>query len=439
MAQQNQQPLERLSLFGAILMNINLMVGAAAFIGPRTMTEYAGSASLYGWLYATLLFSPVVYAIIRIVALFPGKGSFYSYSYHGISRHAGFMSGWLYALGYISIGALQLVALNDMFINQFGMTFIAQSPVFVNGMFLGLLALLSFAPLSLIEKVQTNATLFKLTPLLIAICALIFYWQGISLPAIGDLSLSSTQTLIPVAIFGFWGFEGICSMSHLIDDSAKNAPRAITWGFISTAAIYFLFHLSLLTIMGADNLKLFGAQSFGTYLGLSSGLESALAALITSAIMVAFINAIFGGALANGAMITAMAEEKLFFNSSFFASRSGTGRPFGATLAHFGGILFCIAFLNSKATLNAMANIGILISFMLTIISLVRIRLRECDYKTFVIGMLGLGSCLLLAFYSWQMIGSTEIARLSATAPMLLLMILGYVMFTIAQNKNVQG
>lgn len=46
----------KMSLVGAILMNVNLMVGASAFMSPGYMTQYAETTSFNHWLFAGPLF-----------------------------------------------------------------------------------------------------------------------------------------------------------------------------------------------------------------------------------------------------------------------------------------------------------------------------------------------------------------------------------------------
>jgi len=422
---------QKMSLVGAVLMNVNLMVGSAAFIFPSMMTQYADSASFYGWILAGLLFFPVVWCIAEITKLFPGKGSFYSYSKNSISRTAGFISGWVYFLGYISIGALQLLSCNELIINRFDIPLLQHNMLFFNILILSLITLLSFISIHAIDRVQSYTTLFKVTPLLIGVLSLIFYFSPSKIPAITQISPIVLLPTIPMAIFGFWGFEGVCSISHLIKDNKKNTSRAVILGFLTAVTIYTLFHLSLISIMGAKALKIYGVASFVDYMRLSSPTATkALNSLVTSAIIVAQINAVFGGIVANGSMFCAMAEDKLIFFSNFLSKRiPGTLRPFGATIAHSTGVLFCMTMLARKEVLNATSNLGVLIAFFMTIISLLLIQLKKRDIKGQLLSILGLGSCALLSFWSWQSLGATVLSRLGAAAPLLIVLLLGYIMF----------
>jgi len=412
-------------------MNINLMVGASAFVSPGYMAAYAGYASFYGWLFAGALFFPVVWCIAQITKYFPEQGSFYSYSRNTISRSAGFISGWIYFLGYVSIGSLQMMCLLKILANNFAIPFISTMPALLGIILVAFLGTLSLRSLHIVDRIQSAATIYKLIPLFLGVLALLFYFSPSQTPTIWSSSPLVLIPTIPMAIFGFWGFEGVCSISHLIEDSKRNASRAIFLGFGLTVLIYTLFHLSLLAIMGPEALSQQSAFGFVNYLNLTSpALIKLLNFVVMSAIIVALINAVFGGIVANSAMLCAMAEEKLLFMSSFFARRlPGTGRPVGAVIAHCLGIIFCITLVANDAVLAAMSNIGVLIAFFLTIIALF-IRTRTmAGWHNIVACVLGLLSCGLLSYYSWMGIGVTTAARLWAILPMLIAIVAGYLMY----------
>lgn len=430
---------QKMSLTGAILMNVNLMVGASAFIGPGMMAQYADSASFYGWIFAAALFFPVVWCISKITAHFPGKGSFYSYPSNTISQTAGFMSGWVYFLGYVSIGAMQLTSLNELILRKFEFPFLQHYPFFFNMLIVGILMTMALLSINVIDRIQSSATIFKITPLIIGVVSLLYYFSPAKTPAIWQTAPQLLIPTIPVAIFGFWGFEGVCSISHLIENSKENAGRAILYGFLTAVSIYCLFHLSMLSIMGPKALKTFGAESFVSYMGLGSPLAThALNVLIVSAIIAAHINAVFGGMVANSSMFCAMAEDKLVFLSSLFSTRMPkTDRPLGALALHCLGIMFCITVFSGKEVLTAMSNLGVLIAFFMAIASLIVVQQKRNELIGLVVSALGLGSCSVLAYCSWQIMGISTAARATAAAPLIIIMLLGYIMFLHA--KRVQS
>lgn len=427
-----------MSLTGAILMNVNLMVGASAFIGPGMMAQYADKASFYGWIFAALIFFPVVWCIAQITKHFPGKGSFYSYPTHTISRTAGFLSGWVYFLGYVSIGAMQLFSLNEILARNFDFSLFKNHSLGFSVMLLAALLCLAMLSIHIIDRIQSSATVFKVTPLLIGVISLLFYFDPSTTPFITQTSPLILIPTIPMAVFGFWGFEGVCSISHLVQDSKKNAGRAIMFGFIVAVSVYCLFHLSVLSIMGPKALAAYGAANFVNYMGISSPfILKLLNVTVLSAIIVAHINAIFGGLVANSAMFCAMAEEKLLFMSGPLSRRmKKTHRPIGTALAHVFGIIFCTVALGNKEILTAMSNLGVLIAFFMAVMALFVVQKKRGERIGQMVSLLGFGSCAALSYYSWQAIGVNTMARIVAASPLIIIMILGYVMFQHTQRSQ---
>lgn len=66
-----------------------------------------------------------------------------------------------------------------------------------------------------------------------------------------------------------------------------------------------------------------------------------------------------------------------------------------------GFLCFLIASLvKDKSSLVAIANIGIIISFAMALLALLKISLREKDYTHVVISLLGFVSCYLITMFS---------------------------------------
>ena len=84
--------------------------------------------------------------------------------------------------------------------------------------------------------------------------------------SISSSEISMLPYSLPMAIFGYFGFEYCCSISHLIENSEKNAPRALLIGFFATALIYTLFHFGLLNLMGPKALTEYGASAFADFI-----------------------------------------------------------------------------------------------------------------------------------------------------------------------------
>ncbi len=419
----------KISLFTAVLMNINLMVGAGIYIGAMLMASKAGTTSFLGWPLASLVFLPVVWSIGQVAKLFPGRGSFYSYAEHGLGELAGFVSGWLYFLGYVSIGALQILGLRDLLHHHLGFTWIGEHPVLFTLVFLTTVGILNMFALNIVARILSSATLFKLIPLFLVLLISWCYYDP-STPLITSEGLRGLGLTLPIARFGFWGFESCCNISHLIAGDKRNAYRAVLIGFFATVAIYTLFHLGLIYIMGADRLATEGVAAFVHYLYLPSALGTRLISmLITASIIVAYISAIYGAYLANSALVHAMALENKIFFARFLRITNNRQRPVAAIALH-GALMFTfVTCINLKDALNATSNLGVLGAFLFTLASLLILQCQKRSYFNAGVTVLGLMSSLLLCSFSWELSGMDTMSRLMNSMPLVVavgLGVLGY-------------
>jgi APA family basic amino acid/polyamine antiporter len=426
----------KISIFAAILMNINMMVGAGIYINPMIMAEKSGNASFLGWPLAGILFLPIVWSVAQMSRIFPGQGSFYSYSKNVLGPSAGFISGWLYFLGWVSIGSLQAIGLREVLIYQFDLQFVALHPIIFNLVFLTLLCLLNFFHLILVARIQSAATILKLMPILFVLCIFLFYWNP-NLEMFAPDSLANLKLTVPAALFGFWGFEVCTSISHLIKGDKRNASRAILTGFFLTVLIYTIFHLGILHIMGANLLSKEGVAAFVSQLHMKSPLFTAIFnSTIYISIILAYLNAIHGGFIANSSLLHAMADEDIIFFSPHLRKTNKYGRPWISVALH-GLLLFLfISIINHKDVLNAISNLGMLTTFFLTFISLILIQKARRSYVNGAITLVAFVSAAFLGFYSWQLSGPNHLARLINTIPLFLIMILGITMFFIRNKMN---
>jgi amino acid transporter len=437
------QSKNQISLATAILININIMVGAGIFLNPPLMTTKAGGLSYLGWLISALVVLPIIVSVAAISKILPEKGSFYSYSKNGINKTAGFISGWVYSLGYVSTMAIQMVGLRDILMYQLNIGFVNNYTTLFNALFFLTFAFLCSFKLTIVGKIQSSTALLKLIPILLFSCAALFFlptifwlWtsKSISFPSLDEsFKLSSVINTLPLAIFGYWGFESCTHISHSIENSKKNAPRAIIIGFLITVIVYTTAHMGLFNVMGQNNLSLLGVTAFASFLPVSLPVQAFLTFTLTVAILLAYASAIYGELNNVGHLLHAMAQEKLIFCSSFLKKKNSHNQPI-VTIFLLATLAFLFATLiDGKSILISIANLGLLSAFTLTTLSLFFLQLRiKAHFKNMIMTMFSFASCGIIAFYSWQAIDNPYY-----TLPFFLLLGGGIIMYMI-QTKTLK-
>ena len=426
----------KISLTTAILMNINMMVGVGAFFGPQLMSQKAGYASFLGWPIVAIIFFPIVFSIATMARIFPGSGSFYSYSKKVINQATGFMSGWMFFLGYAGVAALQTICLQDIVLQYIP----ALSPILFKILYVVIISSIALLRFPTIGRIQNIGTAFKLLPIIFVLSVFAIYWNP-SL-SINPHDLRNIFATLPVALFGFWGFECCCTISHLIKGDKKNASRAILIAFFITMTIYTLFHLGLVHIMGVKNLATLGSEDFVQFLLLRSAtVQKILTLFVTGSVMLAYANSTLAVFVANSSTLHAMADENLLPQSKKLAVLNKNLRPIGATIAQSALAFAFATAINNKFALTAISNLGVLFSFFLTLIALFLLQKRARTYAPILITALAFISWFSLSYFSWMSIGQTISERLLTIIPLLFLIAIGMGMYVLnmhilKQKKN---
>lgn len=419
----------KISLTTAILMNLNIMIGSGILIGPAVMAGVAGNASFLAWFLVALIFLPIVLSTVQMSRMCPGAGGFYAYAKEGLNITAGYWSGWLYVLGYTFSLAVEFLALRATALTSMGENWLTGNPVIFNALLAVICVVMNLLGIRLFSRILNSLTVSKLIPLAVLILMIPFIYNPSF--TISSAELSLLPSALPFAIFGYLGFEYCCSISHLIENSERNAPLATLIGFFLTAIIYTLFHFGLLNLMGAQSLHELGAPSFAQFISLP---VPYLKALLSFLIPIASVLTLFAGACglinANSIMINAMAREKLFVGWPLLVKMTAENRPWIAIAAQ-GVVGFLLAtFLPYIEVMGNLCNMGVFLSFILPLVSLLTIQTRTGRSGNKIITVLGLISAVGLTLYSAR--GLMNLSplwsdRLLYLSPMIVALLIGAV------------
>jgi len=419
----------KISLVTAILMNINIMVGSGILIGPGVMAAAAGNASFISWLIVAVLFLPIVLSTVQMSRLIPGSGGFYSYAKAGLNKAAGLWSGLLYMTGYTFAVSVEVLALRKTLFEALGQdwTWFTNTPVLFNAVIVAAIVGLNLLGMRFFSRILNSLTISKIIPLLTLILLLPFIFNPsftVSSVEIGMLPYS-----LPMAMFGYFGFEYCCSISHLIEDSERNAPLAILIGFIVTAILYTLFTFSALNLMGPVDLASQGASSFADYLTLPIPyFQSLMKILIPSASAITLFAAAAGLLNANAVMLHSMAERNLFYGTEWLTKLSSSARPY-VTVFLFGGLVFLVTvFIPNIPVVGNLCNIGVFLSFILPFVSLIMLQRQQGKTAQILLTVIALLMVIGLSIYILMSLGNSMQERFYNILPFLALFGAGYLL-----------
>ena len=245
----------KISLIAAILINMNIMIGAGIYISPPQMAGIAGEYSFWGWVVSAFVFLPVVISLSYLSRLYPGEGGIYSYAKRMFGPFVGFLGGWSYFLGFVGAEALQVTVLRQSFYNSFQYSWLQEYPWIFNGLLLSFLFGLCTFSIRQLAVLQNGLTCLKILPFVVVISLFFIFptlgdgQMGITAAKDSSLSLMSILRVTPLAMFGFWGFEACSNISHRIRGNKRNASYAIVISFLLVSLIYSCFHYELLNLV----------------------------------------------------------------------------------------------------------------------------------------------------------------------------------------------
>ncbi|MFH1832045.1 MAG: APC family permease [bacterium] len=420
----------KISFIAGVLMSINIIVGAGIFAMPQLMAQKAGNFSFLGWIIVALLFLPIIWGVANAARIFPGTGGFYNYCSMGLGEKSGFLALWLYLLGYVATAATLTSVLTKHLTTQLHTLLPSISPIFYTITIITVVCFLNLLSVTIISKVQSFTTILKLLPLLCVIAIFGFYWDPtMSFPTTDLLNIGAT---LPMAIFGFWGFETCCSLSEHLQGGPSKVFSIILTAFLSAAFLYTMFHFSLLHIMGAPNLAQYGVQAFPQFLHIkSTAMSSFLGLAFIVTLTINFFNSVYGLLLLNVDNTVCLARKKLIFFDSPLTKLNVYQRPIITTFVHGLIVFLLVTLIPNTSSLASLTNLGIVLSSLLVILAVLKTQIARKLYGASILTLLGILSCLIITYYSWM-----DIEKLIYTLPLFFGIALGLVMYSICKKRN---
>lgn len=424
----------KISFLAAVLIAVNIMIGAGIYALPQTLSIMANSLGFLSWVLAATLLFPVIWGVAQASKIFPGEGGFYNYCKSGIGPTAGFFANWGYLLGYLGTAAALTGYVRLHIANQFNVAFVQQHFIMFSFILITFVTLLNLVSIDLISKIQGGATLLKLTPLFFVLLIFVFYIT----PSITfDYSYLSTLPMtIPLALFAFWGFESCCSIGHMIKGGPTQVSKVIFTAFFAVTAIYMLFHLGIMYIMGIENLKLFGAAAFPRFLGFGDTVAYLINVGISCAILLSFTNSLYGVSLNNITNIFTLAEKKSLPFSGWLTKNNSRNRPYNAIFLHGLVLAVMVTFIPNVDVWAKLTGLGVMTALSLTQISVLLYYLKNKKIGGIIMSALGVTSLSVAGIFTWIVLGSDLYSRLYHMSPMIVGLFVGIILFKIQRCRG---
>lgn len=365
----------KLSLFSAILININIMLGSGIFINTIPLARITGALGALSYLIVGFLLLPLVFSMAKLLKIFP-SGSFYTFGANAFHPSIGFLSTWCYFIGKLSSATL---AIHFFVLIAQGIipTLKIVSPFVLDVIIIGIFTILNLLNLRAGSKIQNVFIGMKMIPVTFVILVGLFLANPGYITS-KHLIWSGLPASFPFIIYAFAGFEASCSLSKHIENSEKNAPRAILISYGLVISFVFLYQLFFYLIMGPK--LAFAGHYFEAFPMLLKNiftndiLRNKLEAIFQLAIGSSALGASYGILYSNSWNLFALVERKLVFNSKKLSNFNKYDIPYYCVAIE---AFFCLFYLTvtkgNNIPLQQMGALGATIAYFISSISLLYI------------------------------------------------------------------
>lgn len=426
----------KLSLPMAILININIMLGAGIFINTPELAKQAGALGAFNYLIVGILMLPLILSIAQLLTLHP-SGGFYTFAQKEINSLSGFLSGWSYFTSKLA-SAMVMTHVSVTLLQQLFPALRIVHPFVFDTAIIGSFVALNTLNIKAGSTIQKMFISFKTIPIFFAIASGIFLLQGDNFSS-SHLLWAGIPTSLPLVIYAVIGFEAACSVSSKIKDAEKNAPLAVLISFGIVVCIAFLYQLFFYGALGTtlqnvvDYRGAFPAL-LQTLLPNSPTLALKLQGILHIAIASSTLGAAYGIIFSNCWNLYTLAQNNHVLFSGMFTAFNRHFIPVACVVAE--GIL-CLVYLGvsqgNTIPLQQIGALGCVIAYCFSAYALLRAKRRDTSIKLHIlVPMLGLVSCAILLT---ACINSFFVKGMSSLIIYAILIGLGICMYVYMQKK----
>ncbi len=425
-------PQPTLSLFAAIIINLNIIIGSGVFINTAELAKRAGIFGGFCYAIVGLLLFPLILSFARLLQLYPG-GGFYSFCEKSMSPFVGFLSTWCYFTTKLSSATL-IIHIFVTLLQKIFPLLAAYDPFILDIAVLAVIISLNMLNMKTGSSIQGWLMLFKLFPLFFVILSGIFFINGSNMSSLHQM-WSGIPAAIPLVLHAMLGFETACSISRNIKNPEVNAPRAVLISYGLVIILYVLYQTVFYAILGTELAA--QADYRSTFpllidkLAISEYWKLTFSNLIYIFIATSALSAGFGIIYANMWNLYSLAELRHTIAPRFISQLNKFNIPFICVIAQgIVSLLLMIIIRGEQTTFQQLSALGATITYSLSILGLAK-TLYNRGHALWV-PVLGLVNCvILLCASSYAMWWSCN------AKPLLILtgfMIIGSLMY--AQSKR---
>lgn len=383
----------KLSLFSALLISLNIMLGSGIFINTVLLAQTAGGLGALTYAVVGILLLPLIVSFSRLMRYHHG-GTFYDFS-ATLHPLVGFISSWSYFTAKMASCALGIhifVSLTKTMVPaiQWLPTLIIDSCIIV------LFAFFNMLHMRIGKSIQYSFILLKMIPISFAILAGITLFQGT------NISAHTPWTALPATfafvLYAFTGFEAICSLSRSIINPEHNGPRAIMLAYIVGVSIVVLYQFFFFGALGSSlSLLTNYLEAFPLLVStlLPDKSNHLLLVILHAGIASSSLGAAYGIMYSNAWNLFALAHEGHVYAKKTLLTLNRHHMPVACIVIE-SIIALCYIWFSqgNQIPLQQICSLGMTITYTLSVVALIVYTQQTQQQR--IVPILSLGSCAIL-------------------------------------------
>jgi APA family basic amino acid/polyamine antiporter len=424
----------------ATAIGLGAIIGAGIFVLSGTAIALAGPEALISFIIVGIIALLIALQLGELGSIMPlAQGASYSYVYSALGSEMGFITGLLFYFSFATSISVVALGFGSYLASILGMQ--SSSAVYFAICLIFALAALNLAGIGKAAKADSALVAIKLGILIIFIAfafAVAFVYGHFSqsnfliYPQTSGIAAIFAASV--VVFFAYSGFQSISTLTPNIRGGAIGAAKAILAAVSISMVIYVLVALSLILLAPASSYTVSGDPlSFALQ---SSGAPGYLFILVSIGALIATASATLAMLLSSSRIMRQISADHLLPHAlSKYDKKSGASYNAILVSAFIGIVML---FSGNIYIIAAIANFGLLFSYIMSSVSLIHFRrlgkagsvaspfypylpiitiasllvlMSGMPYESLLIGIISV-MCLITVYYSLREIRGKKVIRI---------------------------
>ncbi len=254
----------KISLFSAIMLALNSLIGSGWLFGAGSAARIAGPAAIISWILGAVIIIAIALTYIELGAMFPESGGMSRYAQYSHGPFLGFIAAWANWISLITLVPMEAVAAVQYMSSwpwswaNWTKSFLQKGNITSRGLlivfaFMLIFTLINFWSVKLMTRFTNLISIFKiLLPTLTIVTLIISGFHpenfGNSLRTFMPYGTRSifAATSVSGIIMSYDAFQTIINIGGELKNAKKNVVRGVIISMLVTAAIYVMLQVTFI-------------------------------------------------------------------------------------------------------------------------------------------------------------------------------------------------